>query len=55
MKGLFQSGDWAKEKHVPVIEILDNDREKGIKVKISVGKEIPHPNTTAHHIAWMEM
>jgi len=55
MKALFQSGDWAKEKHVPVLEILEKDREKGIKVRISVGKGIPHPNTTAHHIAWMEV
>ncbi|MBN1445500.1 MAG: class II SORL domain-containing protein [Candidatus Omnitrophica bacterium] len=55
MKGLFQSGDWAKEKHVPLMEVLERDGEKGVKVKVSVGKEIPHPNTTAHHIAWIEL
>jgi superoxide reductase len=26
-----------------------------IKVVVSVGKEIPHPNTTEHHIRWIEL
>ena len=55
MKGLFQSGDWAKEKHVPVVEILEADGSKGVKIRASVGKEIPHPNTTEHHIRWIEV
>jgi superoxide reductase len=55
MKNLYQSGDWTKEKHVPVVEILEADGEKGIRVKVSVGREIPHPNTTAHHIAWIDV
>ena len=55
MKELFQSGDWAKEKHVPVIEILSADKEKGISLKLIVGREIAHPNTTAHHISWIEV
>ncbi|MCM8785750.1 MAG: class II SORL domain-containing protein [Candidatus Omnitrophica bacterium] len=55
MKELYQSADWKKEKHVPVIEIIEKDKEKGVKVEVSVGKEIPHPNTTAHHICWIEV
>lgn len=55
MKELFQSGDWAREKHIPVVEILEADREKNVKIKVSVGKEIPHPNTSAHYIAWIEV
>ncbi len=55
MKKLFQSGDWAKEKHVPVIEIIEADKEKGVRIKLSVGKGNPHPNTTAHHILWIEV
>jgi superoxide reductase len=55
MKGLFQSGDWVKEKHVPVVEIMETDKEKGVSIKLSIGKGIPHPNTTAHHIAWIEV
>lgn len=51
---LFQTADWKKEKHVPVIEILRFS--DGIaEVKVTVGKEIPHPNTTEHHIAWIEL
>lgn len=49
---LLQSADWKKEKHVPVIEI-EKEAAKTIKIKIMVGKEIAHPNTTAHHIAWI--
>lgn len=52
---LYQSADWKKEKHVPVIEVLEKDMEKGIKLEVSVGKEIKHPNTTTHHIVWIEV
>ncbi len=39
----------GKEKHVPVIEPIDG----GKAVKITVGKEVPHPNTVEHHIKWI--
>lgn len=55
VKELYQSADWKKEKHVPVIEVIEKDKEKGIEIKVSVGKEIPHPNTTSHHIVWIEV
>ena len=55
MKELYQSADWKKEKHVPVIEVVEKDKEKGVKIIVSVGKEIPHPNTTAHHISWIDV
>ncbi len=50
---LLKTADWKSEKHVPVIEVL----EKGDKIKlcVSVGKEIAHPNKTEHHIAWIEV
>lgn len=51
---LLQTADWKKEKHVPVIEVLKWDNGV-VEVKVSVGKEIPHPNTTEHHIAWIEL
>lgn len=54
LKDLLQSGDWSKEKHVPAIEILETGDGK-VRIEVSVGKEIPHPNTTAHHIAWIEV
>jgi superoxide reductase len=56
LKELFQGADWKKEKHVPVIE-APAKAAKGqmVQVAISVGKEISHPNTTAHHIRWIEV
>jgi superoxide reductase len=56
MKDLYQSADWKKEKHVPAIEAPDSVK-KGelVQVAVSVGKEIAHPNTTPHHIRWIEV
>ena len=55
-KDLFQSADWKLEKHVPVIEAPDKVKKSEIfKVTLTVGKEIAHPNTTEHHIAWVEL
>ncbi|MGB9749731.1 MAG: class II SORL domain-containing protein [Caldisericia bacterium] len=52
----FQSGDWKGEKHVPYIEV-NGEIKKGefFNVHIFVGKEIPHPNTTEHHIKWISL
>jgi superoxide reductase len=56
MKDLFQAADWKKEKHVPVIEAPETAKKgEPIHVTVSVGKEIAHPNTTAHHIRWIEV
>lgn len=53
---LFQSDDWKKEKHVPVIECPDRVRPAEVfQVRISLGKEIAHPNTTEHHIRWIQL
>jgi len=56
LKKLFKTADWKKEKHVPVIEAPDVAK-KGelVEVKVSVGKEIKHPNTTEHHIRFIEL
>jgi superoxide reductase len=51
---LFQTADWKKEKHVPVIECPDQVKAgEMLQIKISIGKEIAHPNTTEHHIRWI--
>ncbi|MDY6986025.1 MAG: class II SORL domain-containing protein [Candidatus Thermoplasmatota archaeon] len=58
MKELFQTADWKSEKHVPAIEVLEKKEEEGktrVTVRASVGKEIKHPNTTEHHIEWIEL
>ncbi len=49
---IYQSADWKKEKHIPVIDIEKGDKQ--VKIKLMVGKEIPHPNTTGHHIRWID-
>ena len=56
MSELLQSADWKMEKHVPVITIPEMVK-KGelLKVEVSVGKEIAHPNKTEHHIGWIEV
>ena len=59
LNDLAQTGDWTKEKHVPVIDYVgdwsDLKKNNPIKVKITIGKEIPHPNTAEHHIAWVNV
>lgn len=53
---LIQSGDWKGEKHVPVIVAPAAVKAgESVSVELSVGKEIPHPNTDAHHIAWIKL
>ena len=53
---LVQEADWKAEKHVPVIEYADAVKaDELFEVKISIGKEIAHPNTTEHHISWVSL
>ena len=53
---LFQTADWKTEKHVPVIECSDKVKAGEVfPVKVAVGKEIAHPNTTEHHIRWISV
>ncbi len=50
----IQSADWKKEKHVPVVECPDQVKPgEAFEVRVAVGKEIAHPNTTEHHIRWI--
>lgn len=56
LKDLFQSADYKSEKHVPVIDAPDKVKKADIvKITLTVGKEIAHPNTTQHHIRWIEI
>ena len=53
---IFQTADWKQEKHVPVIEVPESFlKGEKIDLKICIGKEIPHPNTTDHHIEWLDV
>ena len=52
----YQSADWKAEKHVPVIDAPDSVKaDNTFTVTVSVGKEIAHPNTTEHHISWVQL
>jgi superoxide reductase len=52
----IQSADWRKEKHVPVIDCPDAVRAgEPFQVKVGLGREIAHPNTTEHHISWVSL
>jgi len=52
----IQEADWKTEKHVPVIECPDQVKAgEFFEVKVSIGKEIAHPNTTEHHIRWIQL
>jgi len=52
----IKTADWKGEKHVPAIDCKDKaDSDEMISVLITVGKEIPHPNTVEHHIRWIRV
>ena len=52
----IKSDDFKKEKHVPVIETGSGIKAgTPFQVTVTVGKEIAHPNTTEHFIAWIKL
>ncbi|MDD3982709.1 MAG: class II SORL domain-containing protein [Candidatus Omnitrophota bacterium] len=56
MKDLFQNADWKTEKHVPAIDLpLQASKDGTFEIIVTVGRQIPHPNTSAHHIAYIEV
>jgi superoxide reductase len=53
---LIKSADWKSEKHVPMIECADAVKANAyFEVKVTLGKAIAHPNTTEHHIRWIQL
>jgi superoxide reductase len=53
---LVQTADWKSEKHVPVIDCPESvSADEMYDVTISLGKEVAHPNTTEHHIRWIQL
>ncbi len=56
MGELYQTADWKSEKHVPVIECPQQvTKDTMFDVKLTLGKEVAHPNTTEHHIRWIQL
>lgn len=52
----IKSADWKAEKHVPVIDCADAvNSDERLDVSITIGKVISHPNTTEHHIRWVQL
>ncbi len=53
---VLQSGDWKNEKHVPTIIAPEEVKaDEAVTVEVHVGSDIPHPNTTEHHIRWIKL
>ena len=53
---LIKLADWKAEKHVPVITVQGTFMSgEPLEVEVAVGKEIPHPNTPEHYIAWISL
>lgn len=53
IKGAEKEG---KEKHVPIIELgSGHDGAHEHIVRVTVGKEVAHPNTIEHHINWIAL
>lgn len=56
LRDLLQGADWKTEKHIPVIEGPDKTSAgQVVNLEVSVGKQIAHPNTTEHHIRYIEV
>lgn len=56
LSNVIQSADWKSEKHVPVIESPDEiQADEMFDVSVTLGQEVAHPNTTAHHIRWVSL
>jgi len=56
LRDLLQSADWKTEKHVPVIQGPDTiGKGQVFEFEVSVGKQIAHPNTTEHHVKFIEV
>lgn len=53
---LVKTADWKVEKHVPVIDCVDSiSADEVFEVKVAIGKEVAHPNTSEHHISWISL
>ncbi len=53
---IIKTADFKSEKHVPVIECADKVKaDEMFEVAVTLGKEVAHPNTTEHHIRWIEL
>ncbi len=53
---LFQMEDGNRERHIPVIDCPDRVAAgKPFAINVTIGNEVKHPNTTEHHIKWVQV
>ncbi|MFZ5907078.1 MAG: class II SORL domain-containing protein [Nitrospirota bacterium] len=53
---VFKPSDWKTEKHVPLIECPESIKKCALfDIKVTIVKEVAHPNTTDHHIRWIQV
>ncbi len=56
LRSHIPTADWKTEKHVPVIECPEKIKaDEMFEVRVTIGKEVAHPNTTEHHIRWISL
>ena len=52
----IQTADWEEEKHTPVITCPETvTADQTLEVGLELGKAVSHPNTTEHHIRWIQL
>lgn len=50
------AADWKTEKHAPEITCPERVAAGAtVEIGLGVGTQIAHPNTTEHHIRWIEL
>ena len=48
--------EFAKEKHMPIIDVPASvKKDEFFEFTVTVGKDVPHPNTIEHHIKWIQV
>lgn len=53
---LFQIEESRRERHIPVIDCPEKVAAgKPFAISVTIGKEVNHPNTTDHHIKWVQV
>lgn len=56
MKNFLKNEEWENEIHLPVIECADMMyADQPLEVAVIVGKVLSHPNTSEHHIKWIQL
>lgn len=50
----IKTADFKSEKHVPVMDIVAKEGDM-YTIGLKIGKEVPHPNTTEHFIAYVDL